>query len=72
MRIFTKKNAVIATTALVAGSPAFAAIDTTALETSVLADIATAVAFGFTLLAASLGGSIGISLVKKFGNKGAA
>lgn len=72
MRIFTKKNAAVVAVLGLAGSPAFAAIDTTALETAVLADIGLAVAFGFTLLAASLGGSIGISLVKKFGQKGAA
>lgn len=55
--------------ALGAIGTANAAVDTTAIETSVLADIATVSAFGFVILAASLSASIGIKLVKKFTNK---
>lgn len=46
-----------------------AAVDTTAIETAVLADISTVSAYGFTILAAVLGASIGLKLVNKFTNK---
>lgn len=46
-----------------------AAVDTTAIETAVLADVATVSAYGFAILTAVLGASIGIKLVKKFTNK---
>ena len=46
-----------------------AAVDTTAIETAILADIGTVSTYGFTILAAVLGASIGIKLVKKFTNK---
>lgn len=46
-----------------------AAVDTSAIETAILADISTVSAFGFVLLAASLSAGIGIKLVKKFSNK---
>ena len=51
-----------------AGS-ANAAVDTTAIETAVLADVATVSAYGFAVLTVVLGASIGIKLVKKFTNK---
>ena len=50
-------------------STANAAVDTTAIETAVLADIATVSAYGFAILTAMLGASIGIKLVNKFTNK---
>lgn len=50
-------------------STANAAVDTTAIETAILADISTVSAFAFVLLAASLSAGIGIKLVKKFSNK---
>jgi hypothetical protein len=43
-----------------------AALDTTDVETAVLADLATVSAYGFTILAASLAISVGIKLVKKY------
>lgn len=46
-----------------------AAVDTTAIQTAVLADVATVSAYGFAILTAVLGASIGIKLVKKFTNK---
>lgn len=50
-------------------STANAAVDTSAIETAILADISTVSAFAFVLLAASLSAGIGIKLVKKFSNK---
>ena len=46
-----------------------AAVDTTAIQTALLADVATVSAYGFAILTAVLGASIGIKLVKKFTNK---
>ena len=48
---------------------ASAAVDTSAIETALLADVATVSAYGFAILTAVLGASIGIKLVKKFTNK---
>ena len=63
----TKALAILAS--LGAVSTANAAVDTTAIETAVLADIATVSAYGFAILTAMLGASIGIKLVNKFTNK---
>lgn len=46
-----------------------AAVDVTAIQTAVLADVSTVAAYGFAILTAVLGASIGIKLVKKFTNK---
>jgi|TARA_R110000744_G_C19367798_1_gene562102 uncharacterized membrane protein YeaQ/YmgE (transglycosylase-associated protein family) len=48
---------------------ASAAVDTTAIQTALLADVATVSTYGFAILTAVLGASIGIKLVKKFTNK---
>ena len=54
--------------ALTAGS-VHAAVDTTAIQTALLADVGTVAAYGFAILTAVLGASVGIKLVKKFTNK---
>lgn len=54
---------------LVTAGSASAAVDTTAIQTAVLADVAAVSAYGFAILTAVLGASIGIKLVKKFTNK---
>lgn len=50
-------------------SSANAAVDVGALETALLADIATVSGYGYTLLAAVLAAGVGITLVRKFTNK---
>ena len=55
--------------ALLASGGASAAVDTTAIQTAMLADIGTVSAYGYAILTAVLGASIGIKLVKKFTNK---
>lgn len=64
-----KTKAIALMASLAAIGSANAAVDTTAIETAVLADISTVSAYGFVILAAGLGASIGIKLVKKFTNK---
>jgi hypothetical protein len=43
-----------------------AALDTTDIQTAVLADLTTVSAYGFAILTASLAISVGIKLVKKY------
>lgn len=63
----TKALALLAT--LGAVGSASAAVDTTDIQTAILADVSTVSAYGFAILTAVLGASIGIKLVKKFTNK---
>jgi len=64
------RNKFILASGLVAlASTSHAAVDVTAIQTAVLADVATVGAYGFAILTAVLGASIGIKLVKKFTNK---
>lgn len=64
-----KIKAIALMASLAAIGSANAAVDTTAIETAILADIGTVSAYGFVILTAVLGASIGIKLVKKFTNK---
>lgn len=64
-----KTKAIALMASLAAIGSANAAVDTTAIETAILADISTVSAYGFVILTAVLGASIGIKLVKKFTNK---
>jgi hypothetical protein len=63
----TKALALLSTLGVAAQS--HAALDVTAIETSVTADLATISTYAFGILAVSLGLSIGIKLVKKYTNK---
>lgn len=64
-----KKRALIATSLLAFAGASQAAVDTTAIETAILADVSTVATYGFAILTAVLGASMGIKLVKKFTNK---
>lgn len=63
------KKMVLALPLIGATGLANAAVDTTAIQTALLADVGTVSAYGFAILTAVLGASIGIKLVKKFTNK---
>lgn len=65
------KTKIIALGSVFVAGAASAAVDTTAIQTEILADIGTVSAYAFAILAAVLGPSIGIKLVKKFTNKAA-
>lgn len=64
------KTAIFATVvSVVAAGSASAAVDVTAIQTEILADVSTVAAYATVVLAAVLGPSIGIKLIKKFTNK---
>lgn len=64
-----KTKAIALLTTLGAIGSANAAVDTTAIQTAILADVGTVSTYGFAILAAVLSASVGIKLVKKFTNK---
>ncbi|WP_440877628.1 hypothetical protein [Thalassotalea sp. PLHSN55] len=69
-----KTIAVVGTGATVVAGSANAALDgtaVTALETEVLADVATASGAGFTVFTVVIATSVGFALLSKFINKGA-
>jgi hypothetical protein len=67
--MFNSKNAVLVIGSMLVAGSASAAVDVTAIQTALLADVGTVATYGFAVLTAVLGASIGIKLVKKFTNK---
>lgn len=64
-----KKTAIIALSSLLMATTASAEVDVSAIQATVLADVSTVAGYGFAILAAVLGASVGLKLVNKFTNK---